>query len=134
MKRVTILFLVFQFLCLGTVSAANEFVNIFGQPVPLQLLSTGDVEEMVRPIIRRDANTVPILLSQEGRDLYVYSQTSRKQMQISLYDEEDICVYSQSVTIINGYKKITLPTYISGEYVVELSLGVERYAGYIYIE
>lgn len=134
MKRITILFLVFQFLCLGTVSAANEFVDIFGQPVPLQLLSTGDVEEMVRPIIRRDANTVPILLSQEGRDLYVYSQTSRKQMQISLYDEEDICVYSQSVTVINGYKKITLPTYISGEYVVELNLGVERYAGYIYIE
>ncbi len=55
-------------------------------------------------------------------------------MQINLYDEADMCVYSQSVTVINGYKKIMLPAYISGEYIVEIKLGVERYAGYVYIE
>ncbi len=134
MKRVTILFFVFQFLCLGTVSAVNEFVNIFGQLVPLQVLATGDVDDMVRPIIRRDANAVPTLLSQDGRDLYVYSQTAGTQMHINLYDDADMCVYSQSVIITDGYKKIVLPAYISGEYVVEIKLGVERYAGYIYIE
>ncbi len=55
-------------------------------------------------------------------------------MQINLYDEAEMCVYSQSVIITDGYKKIVLPAYISGEYVVEIKLGVERYAGYIYIE
>ena len=134
MKRFTILLFVFQFLCLGTLSAENEFINIFGQPVPLQVLATGDVDDMVRPIIRRDANAVPTLLSQDGRDLYVYSQTAGTQMQINLYDEADMCVYSQYVTVINSYKKIMLPAYISGEYIVEIKLGVERNAGYVYIE
>lgn len=55
-------------------------------------------------------------------------------MHINLYDEADMCVYSQYVTVINGYKKIMLPAYISGEYIVEIKLGVERYAGYVYIE
>lgn len=55
-------------------------------------------------------------------------------MQINLYDEADMCFYSQYVTVINGYKKIMLPAYISGEYIVEIKLGVERYAGYVYIE
>lgn len=134
MKRFTILLFVFQFLCLGTLSAENEFINIFGQPVPLQLLATGDVDDTVRPVIRRETNAVPTLLSQDGRDLYVYSQTAGTQMHINLYDDADMCVYSQSVTVINGYKKIMLPAYISGEYIVEIKLGVERYAGYVYIE
>lgn len=134
MKRVTILFFVFQFLCLGTVSAVNEFVNIFGQLVPLQSLAPGNEDDKPIFVIRRDVNAVPTLLSQDGRDLYVYSQTAGTQMQINLYDEADMCVYSQSVTVINGYKKIMLPAYISGEYIVEIKLGVERYAGYVYIE
>lgn len=134
MKRVTILFFVFQFLCLGTVSAVNEFVNIFGQPVPLQSLAPGNEDDKPIFVIRRDVNAVPTLLSQDGRDLYVYSQTAGTQMHINLYDEADMCVYSQSVTVINGYKKIMLPAYISGEYIVEIKLGVERYAGYVYIE
>lgn len=134
MKRVTILFFVFQFLCLGTVSAVNEFVNIFGQLVPLQSLAPGNEDDKPIFVIRRDVNAVPTLLSQDGRDLYVYSQTAGTQMHINLYDEADMCVYSQSVTVINGYKKIMLPAYISGEYIVEIKLGVERYAGYVYIE
>lgn len=134
MKRVTILFFVFQFLCLGTVSAVNEFVNIFGQLVPLQSLAPGNEDDKPIFVIRRDVNAVPTLLSQDGRDLYVYSQTAGTQMQINLYDDADMCVYSQSVTVINGYKKIMLPAYISGEYIVEIKLGVERYAGYVYIE
>lgn len=134
MKRVTILFFVFQFLCLGTVSAVNEFVNIFGQLVPLQSLAPGNEDDKPIFVIRRDVNAVPTLLSQDGRDLYVYSQTAGTQMQINLYDEAYMCVYSQYVTVINGYKKIMLPAYISGEYIVEIKLGVERYAGYVYIE
>ena len=134
MKRFTILLFVFQFLCLGTLSAENEFINIFGQPVPLQSLAPGNEDDKPIFVIRRDVNAVPTLLSQDGRDLYVYSQTAGTQMQINLYDEADMCVYSQSVTVINGYKKIMLPAYISGEYIVEIKLGVERYAGYVYIE
>lgn len=134
MKRFTILLFVFQFLCLGTLSAENEFINIFGQPVPLQSLAPGNEDDKPIFVIRRDVNAVPTLLSQDGRDLYVYSQTAGTQMQINLYDEADMCVYSQYVTVINGYKKIMLPAYISGEYIVEIKLGVERYAGYVYIE
>lgn len=55
-------------------------------------------------------------------------------MQINLYDEANMCVYTQSVTVIDGYKKIMLPTCISGEYVVEVKQGVKRYVGYVYIE
>lgn len=134
MKRFTILLFVFQFLCLGTLSAENEFINIFGQPVPLQSLAPGNEDDKPIFVIRRDVNAVPTLLSQDGRDLYVYSQTAGTQMHINLYDDADMCVYSQSVTVINGYKKIMLPAYISGEYIVEIKLGVERYAGYVYIE
>lgn len=134
MKRFTILLFVFQFLCLGTLSAENEFINIFGQPVPLQSLAPGNEDDKPIFVIRRDVNAVPTLLSQDGRDLYVYSQTAGTQMQINLYDEADMCFYSQYVTVINGYKKIMLPAYISGEYIVEIKLGVERYAGYVYIE
>lgn len=134
MKRFTILLFVFQFLCLGTLSAENEFINIFGQLVPLQSLAPGNEDDKPIFVIRRDANAVPTLLSQDGRDLYVYSQTAGTQMHINLYDDADMCVYSQSVTVINGYKKIMLPAYISGEYIVEIKLGVERYAGYVYIE
>ena len=119
---------------MGTLSAENEFINIFGQPVPLQSLAPGNEDDKPIFVIRRDVNAVPTLLSQDGRDLYVYSQTAGTQMQINLYDEADMCVYSQYVTVINRFKKIMLPAYISGEYIVEIKLGVERYAGYVYIE